>query len=70
MEELVQTFQEVLDRVSAPSSNNNNNLRPPKFNGHQTDDIELWYDQFKRYADHTSLDEAKRLTCIKALLDG
>ena len=72
-------FRQALDAAGAATAaqvnggipnEQSNSLRPPKFSGHPHEDVNLWLNKFSRYADHAQLNDGRRLTCIKALLDG
>jgi hypothetical protein len=67
MEDMLHIFRTVLD--SHTTNTSGNSLRPKKFHGHPHEDVEGWLDQFTRYADHAQLNDVRRLSCIKALLD-
>ncbi len=68
MDDFVNVLARALETVVP--QNNNESLRPAKFQGHPHEDIENWYDKFIRYADHAQFDANRRLSCLKALLDG
>lgn len=67
MEDLVQVLRGALD---TPNGGGTSTLRPPKFDGSPYLDVDLWLDKFTRYGDHAQLNDPRRLTCLKALLDG
>ena len=66
MKDFIHTLTRALEQSQLAS---NNSLQPPKFSGHNREDIDMWLDKFLRYTNHAQLDENRQLLTLKAMLD-
>lgn len=67
---MIRVMLDAITRNTQSLKINSNSLRPNKFLGDPSEDIELWLEAFSRYSDHAQLTPQRRLSCLKALLGG